>query len=252
VLQVARGHYAPHAYHDFIGFEVSKPVLERAFRDTYSLELKDVFGDLDLALGTYRRTVSSIIPEMTKVAWKMEEDELSKTGVTRKQFIYNISRGQFHKDWDGKFREPGCGARVLALFIRILPKVGPLKSLKFKPPTPQTEKLFEESFNKTLERYAGLLNEQRAGHLQLVNCDFDTGKPTRPTEYRLADDAFSKLAIKLADHDPASIDPALRRQILAYFSDLDVPFATRRKPKKWAKTVEAVAKLRAMPVAATR
>src|SRR6478735_6655347 len=29
VDQVAEGHYAPSAYHDFIGFEVSKPVLER-------------------------------------------------------------------------------------------------------------------------------------------------------------------------------------------------------------------------------
>ena len=38
VDQVAKGHYAPKAYHDFIGFEVSKPVLERAFARTYSLD----------------------------------------------------------------------------------------------------------------------------------------------------------------------------------------------------------------------
>src|SRR5215471_10829303 len=36
VDQIAKGHYAPKAYHDFIGFEVSKPVLERAFAKTYS------------------------------------------------------------------------------------------------------------------------------------------------------------------------------------------------------------------------
>jgi hypothetical protein len=29
VDQVAKGHYAPKVYHDFIGFQVSKPVLER-------------------------------------------------------------------------------------------------------------------------------------------------------------------------------------------------------------------------------
>jgi hypothetical protein len=39
VLQVARGRYAPDAYHDFIGFEVSKPLLDRAFKDVYGLEL---------------------------------------------------------------------------------------------------------------------------------------------------------------------------------------------------------------------
>ena len=43
VDQVAKGHYAPKAYHDFIGFEVSKPVLERGFAKTYSLDLSSVF-----------------------------------------------------------------------------------------------------------------------------------------------------------------------------------------------------------------
>ena len=56
VLQVARGNYAPQSYHDFIGFYVSKPLLERSFHDTYGLEPEEVFGDFDLALGTYRRT----------------------------------------------------------------------------------------------------------------------------------------------------------------------------------------------------
>ena len=37
VSQVARGNYAPQAYHDFIGFQVEKGVLERAFLDTYSI-----------------------------------------------------------------------------------------------------------------------------------------------------------------------------------------------------------------------
>jgi hypothetical protein len=55
VSQVARGNYAPQAYHDFIGFQVEKPVLERAFRDTYSIELSDIFGDLDLALARGQR-----------------------------------------------------------------------------------------------------------------------------------------------------------------------------------------------------
>ena len=32
VLQVAKGRYAPEQYHNFIGFKVSQPLLERAFR----------------------------------------------------------------------------------------------------------------------------------------------------------------------------------------------------------------------------
>jgi hypothetical protein len=70
VLQIAKGRYASDAFHDFIGFEVSKPLLERVFPRIYSLELPDVFGALDLSLGTYRRTVSGLLPKMTKVAWE--------------------------------------------------------------------------------------------------------------------------------------------------------------------------------------
>lgn len=66
---LAKGHYAPKAYHDFIGFEVSKPVLERAFAPTYSLDMSSVFFSVDLAIGSYRHAVSIVIPRTTKVAW---------------------------------------------------------------------------------------------------------------------------------------------------------------------------------------
>src|ERR1700751_1302532 len=93
VDQVAEGNYAPEAYHDFIGFEVSKPLLERAFARTYSLELSSVFGSVDLAIGSYRHAVSTVIPNMTKVAWHLKKDELrqSHPSETKSEFIYNVS-----------------------------------------------------------------------------------------------------------------------------------------------------------------
>jgi len=249
VLQVARGSYAPKAYHDFIGFKVSKELLERAFKDTYGLELKDVFKNLDLAIGTYRHTVSSIIPEMTKVAWKLKKDELIKAqpGISRRKFTYNLSRASYRKEWDGQYEKPGIGARILAFLFRILPKVGPLKALSFHAQTPQTDKFFQDSFNQTIDSYRGLLKEQSANALQLTNRDFDTGAVTRPGEYRMADNAYSKLAIKLAEKDPAAIDAKLRDNILAFFKDLKQPYATKEDPKEWQQTVAAVEKLRAAP-----
>src|SRR6266852_1988156 len=138
VLQVARGRYAPNSYHSFIGFEVAVPVLERAFQDTYSLELKEVFTDLDRAVGSYRRTVSSIIPEMTKVAWQAKKDEIRKDvpSVTRRKFLYNLSRASYEKEWGTGYQKPGVRARLLAFFFRIVPKVGPFKALAFHTPTP--------------------------------------------------------------------------------------------------------------------
>ncbi|MEO8595713.1 MAG: zinc dependent phospholipase C family protein [Candidatus Solibacter sp.] len=254
VAEVAKGSYAPQAYHDFIGFEVEKGVMERAFLRTYSLELKDVFGDLDLALGTYRRAVSVLIPQMTRIAWHLRKDELEATHqgmtVSKQQFVYNLSRASYRKEWKGRFHEPGIGTRIVAFLIRILPKVGPLKALAFHPPTPQALNLFETSFNRTLEEYRRLLADERAHRLALEDRDFDTGKLTRPTEYRLADEAYAKLARQLASEERSKIDPALLRNVLEYFRDPDLPYATRKSPKQWEETQAALRKLRT-PATAT-
>jgi hypothetical protein len=254
VVQVAHGNYAPQAYHDFIGFEVADGVLARAFHDTYGLQMKDLFPDVEKSMETYRHTVSSIIPKATRVAWDMHKDELQKAspGMTRKRFVYNLSRASYRKNWSGQYQEPGFGTKVLAVLIRILPKVGPLSALAFRAPTPQTEKLFETSFDATLARYREYLAQTGAGTLQLPNRDFDTGVLTRPGEYRMADDTYSLLAINLAEKAPASIDPALRQNVLAYFSDPDRPYATKRDPKQWQKTVAALGQLKSGQVAASR
>src|SRR5579862_5201910 len=72
VLQVAQGRYAPDRYRAFIGFQVAKPLLERAFLDTYGMKMTDIFASLDLALGSFRYSVGSIIPGMTRVAWQLK------------------------------------------------------------------------------------------------------------------------------------------------------------------------------------
>jgi hypothetical protein len=249
VMQVARGHYAPQAYHDFIGFKVSTALLERAFRENYGIEMAAVFDDEDLTIGTYRRTVSKFIPEMTKVAWNLHKKDLVKghPGVTRRRFIYNIRRASYEKEWGNKFEKPGIGARILAILVHILPKVGPLRVVRFKKPTPKTITLFEESFNRTLTVYRNLLARVGQGQLALENRDFDTGAPTRPGEYKLADDAYAKLAVMLADRDPAQLDPKVVDNVLGFFRNLELTNAAQENPKLWTETMVAVEKLRSLP-----
>ena len=69
VVQVARGGYVAQDYRDRIGFEVSKPLLARAFQETYGLELEDLFMNEDLAISTYRNAVGTTIPDLTRIAW---------------------------------------------------------------------------------------------------------------------------------------------------------------------------------------
>src|SRR5262247_2549921 len=247
VLQVAKGRYALNAYHDFIGFEVSKPLLERAFQETYGLELKDVFGALDLAIGTYRKTVSGLIPKMTKVAWILKKDDIAKTqpGITREKFLYNLSRAEYEKDWGNEYTRPGVGSRVLAFVIRILPKIGPLRSLSFRTPTPETEKLFMESFNKTLERYRALLTAERARRTNPADVNLDVGKPTIAGMYKMADDTYMKLIDKLADHDFSGMPRGLRDDILNFYKNQPVAVSPDNDKKHSAKLQRQLEMLRA-------
>ena len=257
VLQVAQGRYAPDRYRAFIGFEVSKPVLERAFLDTYGLEMKDVFGSLDLALGTFRYSVGSIIPGMTRVAWQLKGDQVSKEipGMTRQKFLFNLSRSSYEKEWGTGYHKPGFRTRIVTFFLRIIPKIGPFKSLAFRAPTPEVEKLFMASFNATVDNYRSLLANVSAGRLELANENFDTGEPSAAGKYLGADEAYDQLLGKLADRKFAGVSPVLRANILNYYQDRKPPAAASNKKTvaKWEKTINQLSQLRetaATPVAA--
>jgi hypothetical protein len=247
VDQVAEGNYAPNAYHDFIGFEVSKPVLERAFARTYSLEMSDVFGSEDLAIGSYRHATSSVIPSMTKVAWHLERSEIqnSHPSETKRQFIYNMSKSEYRKDWGNIYEKPGFSTRFKALFLRIVPKIGPFSGLAFHPPTPDVEQLYMSSVNLTLEHYRTLLHAQQEGRLELANENLDTGSVTTAATYKLSDDTYAEL-VKRTSGKP--ISDALRHDLLSYYADLEKPFATKRNSKAWHELIKELNTLKAMSV----
>jgi len=197
VSQVAEQHYAPAAYHAFIGFEISKPLLERSFQATYGVPLTVVSKNLDLALGTYRWTVSTLIPEITRTAWDAKKKEIRQNDprADRRRYIYAISRSSFEKEWGATYVRPGFGARLLAFLLRFIPKIGPLRTLAFHPATLETQKLFMDSFVRTLAIYKEKLAAVKRGEKpDLPNTNFDTGELARPGAYRLADDAAAKLS----------------------------------------------------------
>jgi hypothetical protein len=253
VVQVANHVYAPEAYHDFIGFEVAKPLLDRAFVDTYGLHLKDVFRDLDLALGTYRRSVASILPTMTKVAWAARRDQIvtAAPGRTKRKFVYILSRSSYEKEWGAKYERPGLWARFLAFVFTIVPKVGPFRSFSFEAPTRETELLFMKSFDTTFDRYHELLEELKQDRLRLANENLDIGKLTSAGGYNLADNAYASLLDKLSGKKFDGLTSALRDDILAFYADLNRPFDTKKRPDAWQKTVSELEALKTAPVSAS-
>lgn len=246
VLEVAGGHYAPKEYHDHIGFEVSQRLLGASFRSVYGLDLKDVFRDVDVAIGSYRFAVRTLLPGAIKVAWALDQDQIrqAQPSMTRARFLYNLSRAGYEREWGRGYRRPGALARFLAFLFRILPKVGALSPFALRPPTPETEKIFMASFNATLGRYRALLADSGEGRVHFENLDLDTGRPTEPAEYRLADDTYSKLVRTLAEKHFAAATVPLQKNVLSFFADPFRPIATRRNKRKWRDTLRALDEMR--------
>ncbi len=196
VLLVANGGYKLQAYHDFIGFNVAMPLVERAFHETYGLEVKDLFLSEDLAVGTFRHAVGTTIPNVTKVAWEKKQEQIRKTtpGAVREQFVLTLPRTAYDKEYGTAYRKPHGVARVLGWLYVLVPKIGPLRPLAIKVPTPEAEQLFLESLTRSRERFAAALTDLRAGRLKLGNVNLDTGRPIVAGEYPLADETARELA----------------------------------------------------------
>ncbi len=90
-------------------------------------------------------------------------------------------------------------------------------------PTPQTEKMFEDSFDAAVKRDRQSFVEAASGKLRLANRDLDTGKPVSPGEYALTDRTYDKLLAKLAGKKFAAVTPELRANILAFYARMKRP-----------------------------
>ena len=247
-LQVAKNRYASQQYHDFIGFQVSKPLLERVFPVVYGVKLKVVLANEDLAVGSYRFSINELIPQMTRVALQTHKKELmSETpNFAKQKFLYRLSRSDYEKEWGKDYVKPGLGSRILATLLRYMPKIGPLRGLAFNSPTPKTEDLYIKSINTTVDQYRVLLEEVRTNTLVLPNCDFDTGNPTKAAEYSLTDKTYAQLLTQLADRKFDQTSPELRADILDFYSDLSAPIDTKNDTARWRSVLKSLDQLRSL------
>ena len=246
MVQVAKNRYASQQYHDFIGFQVSKRLLERTFPIVYGVELKDVLTHEDLAIGSYRFAVSRMIPQMTQIALRTHKKDIMKEtpDFAKKKFLYRLSRSQYEKEWGKDYTKPDFGTRVWSVLLRYMPKIGPFKALAFNNPTTQTEDMYFKSINTTVDQYRIYLKQVGAGSLDLANSDFDTGKATRAAEYSLTDKTYAKLLGQLTERkfDLTSVD--LRENILKFYSDLSLPLETKKDSVQWQSVLASLDQLK--------
>jgi hypothetical protein len=252
-VQVAKNRYASQQYHDFIGFQVSKSLLERVFPLVYGVELKDVLTHEDMAVGSYRFAVSRLIPQMTKVALQTHKKELMREtpNFAKRKFLYRLSRSNYEKEWGKDYVKPGVGTRILSTLLRYMPKLGPFKGLAFNNPTPQTEDLYIKSINTTVDQYRVFLEQARTDTLVLANCDFDSGQPTKAAEYSLTDITYAKLLAQLSERKFDRTSPELRANILDFYSDLSAPIETKKDGVRWQAVLNELDQLKAVAPAQT-
>jgi len=251
-VQVAKNRYASQQYHDFIGFKVSKPLLERVFPVVYGVDLKDVLTHEDLAVGSYRFAISRLIPQMTQVALQTHKKEFMREtpNFARRKFLYRLSRSGYEKAWGKDYVKPGAGTRTLSTLFRYMPRVGPFKGLSFNNPTAQTEDLYIKSINTTVDQYRAFLEEVRTNTLVLPNCDLDSGQPTKAAEYSLTDDSYAKLLAQLSDRKFDRTSPELRENILQFYSDLSLPIETKKDEVRWRGVLTELDQLKVVTPAA--
>jgi hypothetical protein len=246
MVQVAKNRYASPQYHDFIGFQVSKSLLERTFPIVYGVELKDVLTHGDLAIGSYRFAVSRMIPQMTQIALRTHKKDMMKEtpNFAKKKFLYRLSRSDYEKEWGKDYTKPDFGTRFWSVILRYMPKIGPIRALAFNNPTPQTEDMYFKSINTTVDQYRIYLQQVRAGTLELANSDFDSGKETAAAEYSLTDETYAKLLDQLAKQKFNLTSSALRDNILKFYSDLSLPLETKKDSVRWQTVLLSLDQLR--------
>lgn len=268
VLQITGAGYLPRTYHNFIGFRVPKSLLNRAIEDTYGLKLGNRFWFEGLSLCIYKLSASETIPDLSQILWQQKKKRLFRVNpqIVTARFAYRLSpqsyerpsrkNGKFHRlePWAWHWKAAAKHAnvrlfsRVLVLMVEVLPKVGPLRTLEFKPPTVAVQDLFIDSFDVTVARYESDLTRLSRNNLELPNENLDTGKPVQAGQYFLADQTYAKLLHDLSEHHFCGITSELRNNILSFYVNLDAPIITKEHPRKWQRTLREIAALKSSQV----
>ena len=192
-------------------------------RETYALDLDDLLMSVNLAIGTYRKAVSTTIPELTRMAWRDHRAEIEQRspGITEQAFVYTLPAEDYDRDFGTEYRKPGFFARLLSVLLKIVPKVGPFRPLAFEPLSAEVARLFLESTEAARERYRAALRAVRRPDFDLPDTDFDTGAAPAAGRNRLADKTYADLLHTLAKRKFADVPEPLGRHLKAFFDAED-------------------------------
>lgn len=245
---------APTAYMRYIGFRVPSALLQRAFVATYGIPLHDLMGRILPAMRLYRFSVRTLIPAFAEAEEILHGKQFAPDtpGAAYDEFVKQLKTAWFERHWAYTYKKPGVGPHLLAIFVKIIPKVGPASYLAIKIPEKQTEEWYIESVDRSADIYRRLLTElakNPRGTVDIPNRDLDTGQKVRPGGYALTDKTYAQLVTQVTAKSNRVIPGELQQDILDYYADPNTPIRTKRNHRKWKRLMGELQTLKKMKVA---
>ena len=253
VNELSHHRFAPAAYTRAIGMFVPRRLLERAFRETYGLSLREVLGPERSAVQSYRSSLRSLLPHVAyaEVLLHRKQFPADFQDDDFAQYQARIDQAAQAEGWAGTKRDkPGFRTHLMAILIFIVPKVGALSNLAIRGPNDAAEQAYVKSVNRCLAQYDALLKqlaERPHDLLALENRDLDTGFKIKPGAYRLADQTYAKLLDRIASKPDQVASESLRQNLLEYFGKPDAPNNVKRDERAWKRVQEDLVALHRMP-----
>jgi hypothetical protein len=293
INEIAHHRFAPVHYLRHVGLQVPTKQVALAFYQTYGLT--ENFTDTRhhrINVAGYRFSVRGFIPRIayaTTILHRKHEPADDQANADFQRLSAEIAAVAKQNNWDAYRKHAGIGTYTLAGLLYILPKVGPIKLVAVKGPTPQTEAdyvhsviLSDDELARDLRRFTpppavkstakiaaaddaekhptssdatpakpgssqAIPRESSDPNHPLANRDLDTGNPVKPSGYRLTDTTYATLLHRLASTPTQPIPPGVKEDILLYYANLDLPFATQKDPAQWATLQQDLKTLQTMP-----
>ena len=241
VLEISRQHGTPNLFEDSIAFKVPKGFLQRVFLETYGLKLDDLFVNYDVALNTYRWGFRILIHEGTGIAWELyrEDIETLQPGIKRAQFVHAMSRADFVQQFGKAFLEPSYFAQFIGFLGNLVPNIGPLKRLPYKPLPDNVKQFYFRAYRNASDQYLKQVSlAVSGGRLVLPNLILDTGEPAHAGTYAPADRAYAELLDHHAQDHFAHMPKALADDMLGHFRDRDAALKFEESDEKREKILQ--------------
>ncbi len=214
--------FAPPAYLRHIGLNVPRQFLAQAFIDTYGFDIHEVLGAARPAIRSYRTSVRSFIPTFAEAEIVLHRHQFPPHPDDEAYHIFKerVRRTNYERRWKHTYRGPGFKAHLLAIFVFIIPKIGPAADLAIKIPSTDTEEQYLKSLNHTVDMFHAALNKLGAEPntlIALTNIDLDTGHRVKRGEYPLTDQTYASLLKRLTSTPERTIPTDVQQNILRFY-----------------------------------